>query len=218
MDPGWYEDPLEFGWLRYWDGATWTRDTAPRPADYRPPEPHTPRAALASFGRRLLAYIVDSLIVTIPVEIAVLAGWAVLNADALTQLSDLLARGDARAANELLLGEAGILIAMSLLTGPAWFAYEYLTLRRWSATAGMMLLRIRVAQEGDNLGQAPTRRAVAIRAAVFGTAHLLQGIPVLGIMATIAFLIDCLSMLNHPSRQTWHDRWARTVVVVEATT
>lgn len=32
-DPGWYDDPLgAAGWLRYWDGTTWTDSTTPDPA------------------------------------------------------------------------------------------------------------------------------------------------------------------------------------------
>lgn len=216
MNPGWYDDPQAFGWLRYWDGNAWTRHTAPRPpgfqpANLRPTTSSQPRAA--SFWARLLAYIVDSIAVALPVEIVVFVGWMLIDPAATTELFDRMAGTDPYSLATILDENTGLVTAMSVLSGPAWFAYEYFGLRWWSATPGMLLLRVRVAPDLDQpIARLPMRR-ILIRAGFFGGVHLLQAAPVVGVVVSTLFLIDCLSMLFDSRKRTWHDRWADTVVV-----
>jgi hypothetical protein len=56
--PGWYPDPAEPGWLRWWNGVTWTeqRSAAPHatPAPQSPPAPQTAPVAATSSARRFV--------------------------------------------------------------------------------------------------------------------------------------------------------------------
>jgi len=228
MSPGWYDDPYSYGWLRYWDGGSWTRDTAPRPAGYRSPSqalsqrPTSGAAALspagrfASFGSRLGAFLLDAIIVMLPVDILVSAIWMALNWDFIVSLSNSIEGGQALDFGQLVNAETGAAVAFGLLLGPVWFIYEYVTLRRWSATLGMKIVGIQVAPlavvvPADT--RTVTRRATLVRALVFGAVPLLNIVPVVGLLVVIAFLIDCVSMLADRQSQTWHDKAAGTVVV-----
>lgn len=42
MNPGWYDDPDEPGYLRYWDGVAWTDEQKPVPEVMTAPEPTAP--------------------------------------------------------------------------------------------------------------------------------------------------------------------------------
>lgn len=207
MPPGWYDDPHEFGWLRYWDGTSWSRETAPRPASFVPPEPTLP---YASFGERLLAYVIDALILAFPVNMVVVTVWIALNPGLEERLTKAMTGGGLDALSELMAAETGPILVSSLLMGPVWFCYEYLTLRRWSATVGMRALRLMVNSGSETRA---TSRSAAMRALVFGFVELTSVIPVVGPLITVAFLVDCLSMSWDPQRRTWHDRWANTTVV-----
>jgi len=73
--PGWYADPHN-GWqYRYWDGMVWTEHTAPAAAAGPTPTgakivPPLPFPAVrAEFGRRALGYIVDWLVIVVPLII-----------------------------------------------------------------------------------------------------------------------------------------------------
>lgn len=213
MDPGWYDDPLEFGWLRYWDGSAWTRDTAPRPADFRPPAPQQVDPDLASFWARLGAYLIDWLIIILPIELVVVGIWMALNADLVNSLAERMATGDTAALGDLIEAEVGPILIVSLLTGPAWFCYEYFMLRARSATAGMLALGIRVVPEGGDPGTKLPQRSLFIRATVFGVVHLLAAVPVVGTVVNLVFLIGCLAMLFDPGGRAWHDRLAHTQVI-----
>ena len=207
MPPGWYDDPHEFGWLRYWDGTSWSRETAPRPASFVPVQPPE---AYASFGERLLAYVIDALILAFPVSMLVVTVWVTLNPGLEAQLTKAMAGGGLDALSELVAAEAGPILASSLLMAPVWFCYEYFTLRGWSATVGMRALRLKVI---TGAGTRVTARSSARRALVFGVLQLAGVIPIVGPLITLTFLVDCLSMNWDPQRRTWHDRWADTTVV-----
>lgn len=207
MPPGWYDDPHEFGWLRYWDGTSWSRDTAPRPASFVAAEPPPP---YASFGERLLAYVIDALILAFPVSMLVATAWIAFNPGFEARLTETMAGGGLDALPELIAAEAGPILVSSLLMAPVWFCYVYFTLRGWSATIGMRALRLKVI---TGSGTRVTSRSAVKRALVFGVVELASVIPVVGPLITVAFLVDCLSMSWDPQRRTWHDRWANTTVV-----
>lgn len=207
MPPGWYDDPHEFGWLRYWDGTSWSRETAPRPAAFVATEPPPP---YASFGERLLAYVIDMLILTIPVSMVISTAWIALNPELASQLLDSFSGGEQGALSNMIDAESGPILLATIAMGPIWFCYAYLTLRKWSATIGMRALRLKVIAAGaDNVPPGSAAR----RAAVFGVVELAGVIPVIGTLISVVFLVDCLSMIWNPERRTWHDRWANTTVV-----
>lgn len=214
MPPGWYDDPFEYGWLRYWDGTSWSRHTAPRPASFIPAAPAAQTGQSgsrdASFGERLLAYIIDALLISVPVSSLVLIGWAIFNPTFLAELLRATSGSSPPALSELMAIESGPILISSLVMGPAWFCYEYLLLRRYSATVGMKVLRLRVTSES---GAAADARSALLRALVFGAVQLAGIAPIIGPLVSVAFLVDCLSMNWDRNRQTWHDKLAKTRVV-----
>jgi uncharacterized RDD family membrane protein YckC len=85
--PGWYPDPSVPGQQRYWDGGTWTDHTAPggQAGDYQAPVQAGYGYAAggvvsASFGQRFLAYLLDLLIVGVPVGIVFQIAYAISEA------------------------------------------------------------------------------------------------------------------------------------------
>ena len=74
--PGWYPDPSA-GWqYRYWDGGVWTQHTAPMAQSVGtsagravPPLPFG--GVRADFGRRLIGYLIDGLIIAIPAFVVI---------------------------------------------------------------------------------------------------------------------------------------------------
>lgn len=116
-----------------------------------------------------------------------------------------------------------------------WGGYQFLSIRRWSATLGMRTAMLKVETLRGNLDT----RAIAIRSAAFAiltglsslagaflpVPHFLpgpdQGNPALtalivaGVtfLAAVPFFLDGLAMFWSKSNQAWHDRLAGTVVI-----
>src|SRR4051812_14382151 len=78
VSPGWYVDPAAPSAgvppLRWWDGYTWTQHVAPAaPVSFAPVGPTTDDGVpLASWGWRVLAYLLDALIIAVPNAVATL--------------------------------------------------------------------------------------------------------------------------------------------------
>ncbi|RBM21426.1 RDD family protein [Streptomyces sp. PT12] len=142
---------------------------------------------LASLGRRLLARIIDALIVGIPVTFAL---WPLMGA--------YNGNDDSGAAY----GQQAIVLLV-------YFLYEGLMLSARGQTVGKMLMRIRVAML-DN-GAVPRGNPAWYRAAVYSLPQLL---PCVGFIFWLVNVLTCT--WDRPYRQCLHDKAAGTVVVSAA--
>lgn len=216
--PGWYPDAgspasptPSTPSLRWWDGARWTDHiaSASTPVPALPQAVTTPDGAIvASWGRRLAAWLIDSLITSV-VGIAasiwiLIPVWrsAIDLVDAVDPVTGELPPGASFTTyfdgfwTQVLLAFA-ISLAVTL-------AYHLIFLRWWSSTPGKRLLNLRVRRwEAEGSLTWPT---VLKRAGMqYGVFALLSIVYV--------HLLDGLWPLWDERRQALHDKVASTVVV-----
>lgn len=153
-------------------------------------------APLAEWWQRLLARLVDSLLVgmvayllsTIVTPIVAADLWSALT------LSSILA---------------------AIFSAVAGFAYEFFLLGRNGQTLGKQLLGIKVVQVGGTLGPEGLPKDVVLkRGAVIWGPVALQAIPVIKYLAYVFFIVNAVWLLfDKPLQQCLHDKVAGTVVV-----
>ncbi len=145
---------------------------------------------LASLGRRLVARIIDALLVGIPVTLilwALMGDWEV---------------GTGRSSD----GGSYVQQAIVLIV---YFVYEGVMLSSRGQTVGKMWMRIRVAML-DN-GAVPHGNPGWFRAGVYSLPQL---VPCIGFLFWLLNVLFCT--WDRPYRQCIHDKAARTVVVSAA--
>ncbi|MDT0267873.1 RDD family protein [Streptomyces sp. DSM 44915] len=140
---------------------------------------------LAPLGRRLLARIIDMLVVGIPMTLLL---WPIIGA------YDFDDGGG---------GEGYLRQAVIILV---YFVYEGLMLSARGQTLGKMAMRIRVAMLAD--GSVPQGRPGWLRAAVYSLPQLVSCV---GFVFWLVNVLFCT--WDQPYRQCLHDKAARTVVV-----
>ncbi|UGY91663.1 RDD family protein [Streptomyces gobiensis] len=163
---------------------------SPYGGGYGAPDPLAGMPPLASRGRRLLARIVDALIIGIPVSLvlALLLG-----------PEDFAADGGAG-------GNFGGGFARGLVYSLVYFVYEGLMLTARGQTLGKMLLRIRVGMLEN--GSIPAGNPGWYRAGVYTLP------PIVPCLGTLFWLVNVLFCVwDKPYRQCVHDKAAKTVVV-----
>jgi uncharacterized RDD family membrane protein YckC len=149
-----------------------------------------------------LAYLVDGLIVGIPIAVLFIV-WTVLTIGA--------AFADGSSSSPTDGPWFGIGFGLLLL---AAVLYDVLFLRFRGATPGKMLLGIRV-RLLDRPGRLPWGTIVVRLLVQFGVPGLLAVVPVVGTFLRSVFqLLDGLWPLWDGRRQALHDKAARTVVVL----
>ncbi|MBL1068478.1 RDD family protein [Streptomyces sp. 7-21] len=148
---------------------------------------------LADLWRRLLARIIDLLIVGIPVSVLL---WLAAG--------DYDVNGMGNAGS----GDGGSYLRQAVLL-LVYFVYEGAMLSARGQTVGKMLMRIRVAML-DN-GAVPAGSPAWLRA---GTYSLVQLLPCFGFLFWLVNVLFCT--WDRPYRQCLHDKAARTVVVSAA--
>jgi uncharacterized RDD family membrane protein YckC len=157
-----------------------------------PEHPVGPGWPVAEPERRVVARIIDTLIVGIPVG----------------TVGRLLGPDSA--------GTLGgwVLVAFAVLS----FAYELPQLVIWGQTLGKRFAGIRVVDAAGDAGPAGGSRVPAgrilVRTGIYTVPLALRPVPVLGLIAAVFWLADCAWLLERPHRQALHDRAARTAVVV----
>ena len=163
----------------------------PSAPGWAPPPEFIAPPAYASFWIRVLASIIDSLVLVplyIPVAIRTIDR---MNITSSTSLSDI----DFARMNSEVIGWA---LALQFVR----YLYEFLMIGQWNATVGKFAVGIRVRQVD---GSPATWREAALRPLL----ELVIG--VLGI--SFASLVDDLWMLWDKQKQTLHDKIAGTIVV-----
>ncbi len=159
---------------------------------------------LAGFWWRVLAFILDNLILLLPLTLVqnLVAGRAL---DALSfWLTDfLVAASEGAVAPPVPEGIYGPLFLSSLISLGVYIAYRTILVTLQGGTLGQLITGLRVIPDGAPVTTKPDWGTSAIRAT---TAMVFWQIPVLG-------LVDVLIMLGSSKKQTLHDRIARTIVV-----
>jgi uncharacterized RDD family membrane protein YckC len=159
--------------------------------------------ALAGLGFRLLARIIDGLVVTL---VAAAAGWSSLQTmtTLYTEALDAMVAGNSQAVFDLV--ENGTFSQASsnltFITMAVSAVYTILTVKFYGATPGKAICRIRV-RDWQRPGH-PTWGQAIIR---------WVGSDLLGQMLILWYLIDFLWPCWDQRRQALHDKLARTVVV-----
>lgn len=146
---------------------------------------------LAGRGRRLVARIIDAIIIGVPVGLIMsgIVGWV-----------DYTSTSNA---------ETGKQATVSGVTMLVYLVYEGLMLTHRGQTVGKMAMRIRVAMLTD--GSVPTTQAGWVRAAVYTLPEI---VPCCGLIFWFVNVVWCT--WDKPYQQCLHDKAAKTVVVSTA--
>lgn len=229
---GWYADPAGSGGERYWDGGDWSHVTRPagglsggtqQHAPYgqgapqgqaNPYGPGSPQGqagygaqmprqpGLAGFWWRVLAAVLDSLVVSVPFGIVV---WLVARGPI-----EELGQWYEEVINRALQGDMtqpptpdGALTYITIVVAILWIIYRTVMVALKGGTVGQLITGLRVVPFGSPMETIPGWGTSAIRAV---SAMVLLQIPIVG-------LIDVLVMLFNAKKQTVHDMIARTVVI-----
>ncbi len=227
----WYPDPSDGHRLRYWDGSAWTAHVAPSPVAAQPAGPTTPDGEpLAGWWWRVLAYVIDSIIisvvssiVTIPAQIQMQRDFVPVmdrfertveqNPEAMPDLGTLFSEY-----LDVLQSYAFWLVAPgAILTVLYWAIF----LRWKGGTPGKLMLGMRIRLR-DRPGQLPWSSIVLRMALQFGVAWTVfylafasgsTAIYFLSMLIVLVTLLDPLWAAWDTKRQTLHDKLARTNVV-----
>ncbi|WP_130798038.1 RDD family protein [Streptomyces otsuchiensis] len=154
---------------------------------YGAPDPLAGMPPLASLPRRLLARVIDSLLVGIPVFVllGILTGTFSSGYDDATD------------------GRSYLQQAVFLIV---YFVYEGMMLTRRGQTVGKMAMKIRVGMLDS--GNTPAGNPGWTRAAIYSLPQL---VPCLGFLFWLVNVLFCT--WDKPYRQCLHDKGAKTVVV-----
>jgi len=220
--PGWYPDPSGQPTQRWWDGTRWTQHVGtPPPVSARPQFVTTSGTAsgtapLAGWWLRFGGYVLDAVIVDVPVFVVSLA---ITLSQPAGSIPGTTGRHLGTAA------QVGI-VAFSVLIS---LGYPYLLLRYKGQTVGMMAVGVR-AVDGTS-GAFPTSAQAARRVLVFfvlvslwlqisvliAFRHVFGPEPaavvLLRLLSFAAVLTTGLWPLGSPTNQTLQDKAAGTVVV-----
>ncbi|MEV6980137.1 RDD family protein [Sphaerisporangium sp. NPDC051017] len=170
------------------------------------PVPPGAPAPLAEWWQRLVARIIDAVILAIPTFIltAVIAAIFVTSPSFDASTGTIIEGGGAFIAG--LLG--------AIIIGLAYVAYEFLMLRQRGQTIGKIAMGIKVVPVGGSVQSPLATDVVGKRALVLYGPRFLQWIPFLGWIAGLFALVNLLWLFwDKPLQQTLHDKVANTVVV-----
>ncbi|OPG05419.1 RDD family protein [Microbispora sp. GKU 823] len=171
------------------------------------PIPPGAPAPLAEWWQRLVARIIDGVIVGIPFAIItlVITGIVVTNAS-IDPTTGVFTTGSGYFLASLL---------TAILGGLVMVAYEFLMLRAQGQTLGKKVMGIKVVPVGGTLDAGGLPQDAALkRAGVLYVFEFLQWIPVISYLASLASLLNVLWLLwDKPLHQALHDKVANTVVV-----
>ena len=190
--PGWYYaqgDPP--GTQRYWDGAAWQGgpQAMPQAEGFGAPGMYD-KASLPSPWLRLVARIVDGIIVAIPAFIIVAIIGGSYNGVAGGSFST-----------------DGAAIVASLLIGLVSLGYEYFFLAKDGATPGKKLVNVKViSEDGSELGSDG-----AIRRLILSAAGILPFVG--GLIGVVVGLATIVMIFTDDRRQVPADKVAKSLVV-----
>ncbi|EAP99780.1 hypothetical protein JNB_06414 [Janibacter sp. HTCC2649] len=167
---------------------------------------------LASYGLRVVAYILDAIIVGV---LALVFGgvllWRAVE-PAMDGFDKAMTSGDIEAMNAALTDvRLGYLVAFLAVQLILFLVYQVFCLVRWSATPGKLTVGISV-RRLDRPG--PLDIDTALRRAGFQAAVQAMGnLPYVSLLGTVALVADLVWPLADDKNQAIHDKVARTIVV-----
>jgi uncharacterized RDD family membrane protein YckC len=164
-------------------------------------------APLAEWWQRLVARIIDGVIIFIPYLIIT----GIIGAILITRAGFDSVTGQVTL-------ESGVFIAglfASVITGALMIAYEFLMLRQRGQTVGKIAMGIKVVPVGGTLAPGGLPQDVAAkRAGVLYAPQVLGWIPVVKYLGWIFGAVNVLWFLwDKPLSQALHDKVANTIVV-----
>ncbi|TQS21794.1 RDD family protein [Microbispora sp. KK1-11] len=171
------------------------------------PIPPGAPAPLAEWWQRLVARIIDGVIVGIPFAIITL----VITGIVVTNASVDITSGVYNPGSGYFLAS----LLTSILGGLVMVVYEFLMLRAQGQTLGKKVMGIKVVPVGGTLDAGGLPQDAALkRAGVLYVFEFLQWIPVISYLASLGSLLNVLWLLwDKPLHQALHDKVANTVVV-----
>ncbi|MCB5911873.1 RDD family protein [Streptomyces pinistramenti] len=163
----------------------------PYGGEYGAADPLAGMPPLAGRGRRLLARIIDALIIGVPMTLIMnaIVGWV-----------DYTSTSNAETSKQATVSGVTMLV---------YLVYEGLMLTRRGQTLGKMAMKIRVAMLSN--GSVPTQQAGWLRAAVYTLPEI---VPCCGFIFWLVNVLWCT--WDKPYQQCLHDKAAKTVVVSAA--
>lgn len=237
--PGWHPDPVppqpgQPAQLRYWDGTRWTEHTAPAqapaatqqyaappayPAAYgapyaggKPPATTPDGVPLAGWWQRVLALILDSLLVGL-VGVVIALPWVRDVIDLYGDWFDeaLNADGGSVDTSQLQSDIAGPLAIIGAINLALGFAYHVGFLMWKQATPGKLVLGLRVRLR-ETPGPMPLPTVLLRWLGQYGVG-IVSLIPFVGGIGSLYSLLDYLWPLWDAKKQAIHDKIAKTNVV-----
>jgi uncharacterized RDD family membrane protein YckC len=228
--PGWYQDPAgPAGQLRYFDGMQWTEHRAAAPAQHQMPYPSQPyglpRAPvyaaaapakttpdgrpLASWGVRLGAWLLDSLISGIVAGVFLVPLWISLIHGMVDNINHWNSThpGGTSPSDPFYAyhGQTGTLIAIIAVTVVIQWIYVIGFWRWKQATPGKLMLGLRI-EYRDHTGSLTW-------ASILQRWLLQYGVALVYGLGGIFVLIDGLWPLWDQQSQALHEKWPKTNVV-----
>jgi len=205
--PGWYPDHYDPTRERWWDGETWSPVTRASVAAPRRLGPVTPDGVpLSAPGWRLLARLLDSLVVTL---LSLLPGFAAARALFAAMQEALPAAGSGGPVNPFSVYTNPAFVSaatdLSLIQLAVGAVYSIAFIGWRGATLGKLAVGIRVRSWG--VEGRPSWNQAALR---WLTSDGVGALPGVGLLWS---LLDSLWLLWDPHRQALHDKLPRTVVV-----
>ena len=205
-----------------WPGqGSWPGSQAPgaRPGGAYGPSWGEPRgvlpdgAVLAEWWRRLVARILDTLIVGVITLVVAIPWWG----DVLRVMADFLEQAGTAGApvdtTDFAADLSTALVPVTLVSLVVTLVYEVVFLAWRSATPGKMVLGTVVRRTG---AAGPIGLATALRRQLISIVTALMAfLPFLNILASVLNILDPAWLLWDPRRQALHDKVADTLVVLK---
>ncbi len=227
----WYPDPNDARQLRYWDGTAWTAHVAAAPIPSQPTGPMTPDGEpLAGWWWRVLAYVIDSVIIGVAASVASFPAQMQVQRD-FQPVVDRFDRAIEQNPNtppdlgaffndymDVLQDHAFWLVAPG---ATVTFLYWAIFLRWKGGTPGKLMLGMRVRLR-EQAGTLPWSSIIARMILQFGVIWTLMIVAFLtgSVMMFVVWILVSMVMLLDPlwatwdsKRQTLHDKLAGTNVV-----
>lgn len=209
--PGWYQDPTYDHLERWWTGTVWTADI--RELHHREAiGPELTREMLAGPGSRFLAWLLDSLVISILSVLAAIPAlgriwnvtWAWANEHMAAGMNQPTSPTD-------LPPVARTDIVWVFLAGFVCCMLYYFFLLHFSGrTLGQRAVGIRTAPKDDIAARGLSWDSAGKRAMSWA---ILTSLTVVWLPAWAFGLFSSLLVFSHPWRQTWPDLLAKCVVI-----